>query len=334
MKKISKGRRKKIINKKRIITHKSRKKNLKSNKTKKDTCICQKRILKIMFFLFFIFLSKYCNYYSQKLLNYYYTKRVQMIKSWGRTYDESNLVTIEDKINWIAIHDVKKLKGKCADKILLHQFSKRILKKDICNKILKIYDDPYKIDISELPEQFVLKTNHGSGFNIIVYNKNELDVNWAKKQLHDWLQIDYGKIGLEYHYSLIKRKVFAEEYIGKHLNNYKFLCFNGEPKFVFIYKKVDGIEYRTFFDINWNRLDFNCVTSPHPTDVYPKPQNYELMIKYARKLSKPFKLVRVDLYENNGDIRLGELTFTPFNSHLLCKKQEHNIELGKYLKLF
>ena len=93
-----------------------------------------------------------------------------MIKSWGRTYDESNLVTIEDKINWIAIHDVKKLKGKCADKILLHQFSKRILKKDICNKILKIYDDPYKIDISELPEQFVLKTNHGSGFNIIVYN--------------------------------------------------------------------------------------------------------------------------------------------------------------------
>ena len=99
MKKISKGRRKKIINKKRIITHKSRKKNLKSNKTKKDTCICQKRILKIMFFLFFIFLSKYCNYYSQKLLNYYYTKRVQMIKSWGRTYDESNLVTIEDKIN-------------------------------------------------------------------------------------------------------------------------------------------------------------------------------------------------------------------------------------------
>ena len=74
---------------------------------------------------------------------------------------KTNLITFEDKINWLAIHDVRKLKGKCADKILLHEYSKRILKKDICNKILKIYDNPEQIDISELPEQFVLKTNHG-----------------------------------------------------------------------------------------------------------------------------------------------------------------------------
>ena len=205
--------------------------------------------------------------------------------------------------------------------------------KDICNKILKIYDDPYKINITELPEKFVLKKNHGSGFNIIVHNKTELNVNWAKKQLYNWLQIDYSKIHCEYHYSFIRRKVFAEEYIGKILNNYKFMCYNGEPKFLYINKKVNGREYQTFFDINWNRLDFSCVSGPHPIDVYPKPLNYELMKIYAKKLSKPFKFVRVDLYENNGDIRLGELTFTPFNSHLICSKLEHNIELGKYIKI-
>ena len=287
-----------------------------------------------MLLIFVIFVQNHCNYYSKKLLNYYYTTRLQKIREWDRFYDESNLVTFEDKINWIAMHDVTKLKGKCADKILLHQYSKRILKKDICNKILKIYEDPFKINITELPEQFVLKTNHGSGFNIIVYNKTELDINWAKQQLYDWLQIDYGKNNAEFHYSFIKRKVFAEEYIGKQLNNYKFLCYNGEPKFVLLYKKVDGIEYRTFLDINWNRLDFHCISFPHPTEVYPKPINYELMKEYSRKLAKPFKLVRVDLYENNGEIRLGELTFTPFNSHIICSKQEHNIELGKYLKLF
>ena len=287
-----------------------------------------------MILIFVIFVQNHCNYYSKKLLNYYYTTRLQKIREWDRPYDESNLVTFEDKINWIAMHDVTKLKGKCADKILLHQYSKRILKKDICNKILKIYEDPFKINITELPEQFVLKTNHGSGFNIIVYNKTELDINWAKQQLYDWLQIDYGKNNAEFHYSFIKRKVFAEEYIGKQLNNYKFLCYNGEPKFVLLYKKVDGIEYRTFLDINWNRLDFHCISFPHPTEVYPKPLNYELMKEYSRKLAKPFKLVRVDLYEINGEIRLGELTFTPFNSHIICSKQEHNIELGKYLKLF
>ena len=287
-----------------------------------------------MLLIFVIFVQNHCNYYSKKLLNYYYTTRLQKIREWDRPYDESNLVTFEDKINWIAMHDVTKLKGKCADKILLHQYSKRILKKDICNKILKIYEDPFKINITELPEQFVLKTNHGSGFNIIVYNKTELDINWAKQQLYDWLQIDYGKNNAEFHYSFVKRKVFAEEYIGKQLNNYKFLCYNGEPKFVLLYKKVDGIEYRTFLDINWNRLDFHCISFPHPTEVYPKPLNYELMKEYSRKLAKPFKLVRVDLYEINGEIRLGELTFTPFNSHIICSKQEHNIELGKYLKLF
>ena len=323
----------KLINVRKKIKNRFKRRKLYYRNANKRKFKFQK-IYKIMLFIFIIFVHIYCNYYSKKLLNYYYTKRLNKIREWNIPYDESNLITIEDKINWIAIHDVKKLKGKCADKILLHQYSKRILKKDICNKILKIYDDPYKINITELPEQFVLKTNHGSGFNIIVYNKTELDVNWAKQKLYDWLQIDYGKINCEFHYSFIKRKVFAEEYIGKHLNNYKFLCYNGVPKYVFIYKKVDGIEYRTFFDINWNRLDFNCVTPPHPTDIYPKPINYELMKEYARKLAKPFKLVRVDLYENNGEIRLGELTFTPFNSHFICSKQEHNIELGKFLKLF
>ena len=148
------------------------------------------------------------------------------------------------------------------------------------------------------------------------------------------MEIDYSKVGAEFHYSFIKRKVFAEEYIGKYLNNYKFMCYNGIPKFILLYKKVHEIEYRTFFDIEWNRLDFYCISQPEPTEVYPKPKTFDLMIKIAKKLEKYFKLVRVDFYEYENNIRLGELTFTPFNSFLICEKQEHNIELGKYLKLF
>ena len=83
------------------------------------------------------------------------------------------------------------------------KYSKRILKKDICNKILKVYDDPYQINISELPEKFALKTNHGSSFNIIVHNKSELNEEKAKHKLSNWLKIDYGKLGSEFHYSFI-----------------------------------------------------------------------------------------------------------------------------------
>ena len=284
--------------------------------------------------IIFVYFHYFCNNYIKNKLYYYYTKRLETIKRYRRHYDETNLITFEDKINWLAIHDVRKLKGKCADKILLHEYSKRILKKDICNKILKVYGNPEQIDISELPEQFVIKTNHGSTFNIIVHNKSELNVEEAKSTLSKWLQIDYGKKGSEFHYSFIKRKVFAEEYIGKNLNNYKFLCYDGVPRTVFIYKKADGKEYRTFFDMEWNRLyNYNCVTPPHPTDYYPKPKNFELMKKYASKLSRPFKLVRVDLYDHGGEVRLGEMTFLPMNSQFICKDQEHNIELGKYIRI-
>ena len=285
------------------------------------------KIIKFIFLFVFIFLHKLYNNYSKALLEYYYINRLRVIKSQRRHYDESNLITFEDKLNWLAIHDVKKLKGKCADKILL-------LKKDICNKILKVYDNPEQINVSELPDQFVLKANHGSAFNIIVHNKSELDVVKAKKALSNWIQIDFGKQGAEFHYSFIKRKIFAEEYIGKNLNNYKFFCYNGIPRFIYIFKEEGKKHYITYFDMEWNRLNYYCVESPHPTDIYPKPQTFELMKKYASKLSRPFKFARVDFYEFNNEVRLGEITFLPTNGFVRCKKKEHDIELGKYLKLF
>jgi len=331
---------KKLNKKNKNSTSKNRNKNIKKKRIIRKYKKIGKRInifpipVKFLFLIIFIYIYFYCKNYSEKLLNYYYTTRIKHLKIIGKKYDESNLVTLSDKINWIIIHDVKKLKGKCTDKILLHEYSKRVLKKDICNKILKIYDDPYKINISELPDQFVLKTNHGSGYNIIVHNKSELNIEKAKRQLNDWLQIDYSKVGAEFHYTFIKRKVFAEEYIGKSLNNYKFMCYNGIPRFIYIAKTENGQKYRNFFDINWNPLDFNCDYPPHPTEVYSKPDNYDLMIKIVRKLAKPFKLVRVDLYEHKNEVRLGELTFTPFDSIISCKNPQHEIELAKDLKLF
>ena len=165
----------------------------------------RRRRNKIIFIILSLSINFICTIYKKKLFNYYYNHRIEKLHEWNRTYNESNLITFEDKLNWIAIHDVKKLKGKCSDKILLHEYSKRILKKDICNKILKIYDNPHQINMTELPEQFVLKTNHGSGFNIIINNRSNFNLNKAKTTLSIWMKIDYGKIGAEYHYSFINQ---------------------------------------------------------------------------------------------------------------------------------
>ena len=166
-----------------------------------------------------------------------------------------------------------------------------------------------------------------------MHNKNELNIEKAKRKLSDWLKIDYGKDGGEFHYLFIKRRVFAEEYLGKNIITYKFLCYNGVPRIMYAHQIIEEKKYFTFFDIDWNPLVFNCKTPSQPLTINFKPKNFELMKKYAKKLSKPFIFVRVDLYEYNNEIRLGELTFLPMNGYYNCDKKFH-LELGKYLKLF
>lgn len=264
--------------------------------------------------------------------NKYYILRKRYLKKNNGYYNEANLITFGNKLNWLAIHDVNRLKGNCSDKILLHEYSKKKLGKDICNKIIKIYDNPEQIKLEELPDKFVLKTNHGSGFNIIVNNKTNLNINETKNKLKEWLKIDYGKMLTEFHYSFIKRKIFAEEFIGNDLKNYKFLCFNGNPKYVYVSVKEKEEKYRNFYDMNWNFLNISCLSQPHPTNKYRIPKHFELMKKYAKILSSDFKFVRVDLYQLENEIRLGELTFIPNNGFFFCRNIKDEIEIGNNLK--
>lgn len=243
-------------------------------------------LLLIAIFIIFIFINKKTN-------NFYYEKRLEYIKKNNRTYNELKLETIEDKLNWLAINDVNKLKGKCSDKILLHEYSQKILGKDICNKILKIYNNVNQINFNELPNQFVLKTNHGSEFNIIIENKANINIDEVKKKLKQWMKIDYGKLGAEFHYSFIKRKIFAEEFIGSNLKNYKFLCYNGKPKYVYVSITENEKKYRNFYDMNWNFLNYSCLSEPHPVYKFNKPKYFQLMKEYSIKLSKNFKFVRI-----------------------------------------
>ena len=154
----------------------------------------------ILLVIIYIIIS---NNIERKKNSYFYRKRLQFLKKNKKIYNKLNIITIEDKLNWLAINDVNELKGNCSDKILLHEYSKKKLGKDICNKILKIYDNEEQINFDELPKQFVIKTNHGSGFNIIVDNKINLNINNTKKSLSEWMKIDYGEIGAEFHYLFI-----------------------------------------------------------------------------------------------------------------------------------
>ena len=163
-----------------------------------------KIILLLLLTSFLIFSYYFCYLYLNEFkIKQLYKKRIKYLKNYNVLYNESNLSTFQDKINWLIIHDSNELKSNCSDKILLHEYSKKKLGKDICNKLLKIYKHIEDINLNELPNKFVLKANHGSGFNIIVNNKSNFDYISAKVNLKKWLNIDYGKISTEFHYSSI-----------------------------------------------------------------------------------------------------------------------------------
>lgn len=157
---------------------------------------------------------------------------------------------------WLNIYDADPLKSDCADKLKVKEYARNILGVEIGVPTIKVWDNANDIDFSELPERFVLKCNHGSGMNIIVQDKSKLNEDDARQKLNRWMNDDFSmRNGFESHYHWIERKFFAEEFIEVEGQNdipdYKFLCFNGEPKFMQIISERNGARRRcNYYDMN------------------------------------------------------------------------------------
>lgn len=237
---------------------------------------------------------------------------------------------------YLLVYDFPENKSRYVDKILLREYSKEILGKDICVPILKIYNNTDEIDINELPQKFILKCNHGSAMNIVCKNKSLFNLNHAKQILKNWMNINYGLLGFEYQYLNVKRKIFAEKYLTDDIIDYKINCFNGEPKFIRVKKHINGANVNNIYDLNWTitDLDFNYSDFVrNPSINFSKPINFEKMLKYARLLSSRFIFCRVDFYEVNKTIYLGDLTFAPANIKMKYNNRKTSIYLGSLLNI-
>ena len=259
-------------------------------------------------------------------------------KRYGYNINLDNPTTIQDKLMWLNIFDVNPLKSLCADKIKLHDYSKLILGEDICIPIIKIYNNTKEINFDELPNQFVLKCNHGSGMNIIVNNKSQLNYYDTINKLNHWLSVDFTfQNGFEAHYHDIVKKCFVETFMNDgntSLYDYKFWCFNGESKFYTINDGFGHSKWMYFYDMNQNKLPLKR-TDYHDEALkeVKQPSKFGEMIEYSKQLSKLFKFVRVDFYEINNKVYLGELTFTPGACLFSYTNPEDNIKIGNLLTL-
>lgn len=205
-----------------------------------------------------------------------------------------------------------------ADKVAVRNFVKERIGEKYLNKLYGTWDSVDKIDFEQLPERFVLKTNNGCNSNVIVKSKRDANMEDIKYKLDYWLHFPYGELTGQIHYSRIKPLILAEEYLEQKKGidslpyDYKFFCFNGEPRFILYYEERKLNEHVTpnmLFDLNWKPIP-NAVRHPVSHEV-PCPRSLGLMTKLATELSQGLRFVRVDFYEIDGNPIFGEMTLTP-----------------------
>lgn len=245
--------------------------------------------------------------------------------------------SFNEKIVWKKIYDRNPLLTTTADKYLVREYIKEKLGKEKAEEIsvphLYVTDRPETITFDELPDNFIIKTNHSSGWNILVKNgdfkKDDLVLECQR-----WLRSPYGLSKNEWAYQKIKRRVIIEKLLqdeeGKVPKDHRFYIFHGKCEIVlldFDYLDKDKRSV-SVFDREWNLMPIEYNKRPKGSKV-DKPKRYDEMLALAEKLGEDFDFVRVDLYALQDKIYFAELTHYPVSGNAPWKPREFDFELGE-----
>lgn len=223
--------------------------------------------------------------------------------------------TFVEKLLYLKQHYYNPLQNVCADKFLVSQYVQMCGYEDILKDVYQVCSDPRDIDISKLPDKFFIQCSHTQGNNYVVDKSDTEKLEQIKKEYKYLLKRKHYKLLRENCYKYIEPKVICSEFLSepgkKSLTDYKFYCFDGEPKYFMVsYGEFDHDVTNHKFDIEFNSIDnlFKKKAQIKAEDI-EKPKNFERMVEIVKKLCKPFPHVRVDLYNLDGRIVFGEMTF-------------------------
>lgn len=239
-----------------------------------------------------------------------------------------NPQNINEKINWLKFYGNTSKWTDLADKYKVREYVKE---RGFDNTLVKLYgkwNTLEQIDLDRLPNEFVMKSNNGCGDILICKDKSKL----SKTEVINHFKSSFGKVyGLESaepHYAQIEPCIIAEELLNNDkqviksnsLVDYKLYCFNGRPYYIFIVANRNSNNAEiALYDTNWQDITNRLVPSNHYSIFkreVSKPKTLGTMLNIAQKLSANFPIVRVDLYEVDGKVYFGELTFTPLGGFL------------------
>jgi len=257
----------------------------------------------------------------------------------GYDLDLDNPKTFSEKLQWLKLYDRKPEYTIMVDKYAVRNYIADKLGEEYLIPLLGVWNDPSEIDFDQLPDRFVLKCNHNSGLGMcICRDKSRLDIKKVKNELRKGVSQNYYLTGREWPYKNVPRKIIAEEYMEdsvlKELRDYKFFCFGGMVKCF----KVDFdrfVEHHAnYYDTEKNRLPFGeKICPPLLEKRIQHPENFEKMKRLAEILSMGMPFLRVDLYNIDGKIYFGEMTFFPDSGFGRFTDEEWNKTLGTWLQL-
>ncbi|WP_372663125.1 ATP-grasp fold amidoligase family protein [Cohnella sp.] len=260
---------------------------------------------------------------------------------WVRIGKRLNLnkpKSFNEKLQWLKLYDRNPIYTQLVDKYEVRRYITNVIGEKYLIPLLGVYNDFDEIDIEKLPEAFVLKCTHDSGGLLICKDKKSLDLEEAKVKFNRWLKRNFYFNSREWPYKNVEPRIICEEFkldeSSTELKDYKFMCFNGEAKCLFVClnrNSPNGLNV-DFYDMDWNPMPFERHYL-NSKSIINKPKNFKKMVEFAEKLSKNIPFVRVDFYEINGNLFFGELTFYPGSGYEKFKPESFDYLLGSWIEL-
>ena len=258
---------------------------------------------------------------------------------WARLGKGLNLKTprtFNEKQQWLKLYNRKPEYTAMVDKYEAKLHIASIVGEEYVIPTLGVWDRFEDIDFDVLPNQFVLKCTHDSGCFILCRDKSKLDLAAAEKKIKKSLDVNYFFHGREWPYKNVKPRIIAEEYVedtaNDALTDYKFYCFHGTPKIMYISKDHGKEPFTDFFDMEFNHLPI-IIQDPNAEVMPRRPEQFDRMKQFAEILSRNIPFLRVDFYEVSGKLYVGELTFFDGSGFELVEPKEWDEQMGAWIKL-
>jgi len=291
--------------------------------------------------------AKNLNFSFYKILTYIIKDeayiKIQYKNRLGKTLNLENPTLYNEKIQWLKLNYKDPLLNQCVDKWEVKDYVRSKGLSNILIPAIGLYDTIEEVDFEKLPNEFILKLTNGSSFNEICFDKSKINVAKVKRKFKKWAKINSYVAGREWAYKDVENRVMAEELLrskkGELPSDYRFYCFEGNVKFVAV--DLDSVTdtfkntnyYRHLYTIDWELIPAT-IEYPNKESVdVERPENFKEMLEIAKVLSKDFPAVRVDLYNIDGKIYFGELTFYHASGYQKVSPVKFEKEMGSWIDL-